>query len=126
MRMKNILFTILILAHQTSFAQDTTKGLKDYFRDYFPIGVAVSPRSFEGDEGKLILKHFNSLTPENVMKPGPIHPEENRYNWKDADAIVAFAQKNNLKVRGHTLCWHQQTADWFFKDANGNKVSKQF
>ncbi|RYE26858.1 MAG: hypothetical protein EOP45_03060, partial [Sphingobacteriaceae bacterium] len=63
-------------------AQTTQKGLKDYYRKYFPIGVAVSTRSFQGKEGKLILSQFNSITPENSMKMGPIHPEENRYNWK--------------------------------------------
>jgi endo-1,4-beta-xylanase len=122
--MKNILLSVLTLLASFCTAQDTTRGLKDFYHDYFPIGVAVSPRSFEGAEGKLMLKHFNSVTPENAMKPGPIHPEENRYFWKDADAIVDFAQQHNLKVRGHTLCWHQQTADWFFKDSKGNKVTK--
>jgi len=59
---------------------DTLKGLKDFYKDYFPIGVAVAPNSFNGAQGTLIKKHFNSMTCENVMKPGPIHPEENRYN----------------------------------------------
>jgi endo-1,4-beta-xylanase len=59
------------------------------------------------------------------MKPGPIHPEENRYFWEDADKIVDFAVANGLKVRGHTLCWHNQTGDWMFKDAQGNQASKE-
>lgn len=123
--MKSIILAVLTLSLHSVFAQDSTKGLKDYYRDYFPIGVAISLRAPAGEERELILKHFNSVTPENAMKPGPIHPEENRYNWNDADKIVDFAVQNNLKVRGHTLCWHQQTADWFFKDNNGNKVSKE-
>jgi len=56
---------------------------------------------------------------------GPIHPEEDRYNWKDADEIVAFATAHGLRVRGHNLCWHEQTPDWLFKDAAGNLVSKE-
>jgi GH35 family endo-1,4-beta-xylanase len=36
------------------------------------------------------------MTAENVMKMGPIHPEENRYNWSPADKIVNFAQKNGI------------------------------
>ncbi len=51
------------------------------------------------------------------MKSGRIHPEENRYDWEPADKIVAFAQTNNMKVRGHCLVWHRQTPDWIFKDA---------
>ncbi|CCH51838.1 Endo-1,4-beta-xylanase [Fibrisoma limi BUZ 3] len=99
--------------------------LKEAYKNYFPIGVAVSPRSLTGPETELIRQQFNSLTPENAMKMGPIHPEENRYFWQDADAIVAFAQQNNFKVRGHTLCWHNQTPRWFFTDAQGNQVSRE-
>ena len=104
---------------------DSTKGLKDYYKDYFPIGVAVSPRSLEGTQGEFIKKHFNSLTPENVMKPALIQPEEGKFNWAEADKIVEFAQANGMKVRGHTLCWHNQTGEWMFKDSNGNQASKE-
>jgi endo-1,4-beta-xylanase len=105
--------------------QDTAKGLKDYYESYFPVGVAVSPDNIEGETGELIKKNFNSLTAENVMKPALIHPEENRYSWDNADKIVNFAQANGMKVRGHTLCWHNQTGAWMFKDAQGNQVTKE-
>lgn len=100
------------------------KGLKDYFQPYFPVGVAVSPRALKSDEAQLILREFNSMTPENAMKMGPIHPRENEYNWRDADSIAAFARRNNLKLRGHTLCWHNQAPSWLFKDEQGNQVTK--
>ena len=104
---------------------DSTKGLKDFYKDYFTIGVAVSPRALKTDEAGLILQHFNSMTAENAMKMGPIHPAENVYNWDGADSIAAFAKRNNLKLRGHTLCWHNQTPDWFFKDGEGKPVTKE-
>jgi GH35 family endo-1,4-beta-xylanase len=100
------------------------KGLKDYFRDYFPIGVAVSPRSLKTDEAGLILQQFNSITPENAMKMGPIHPGAQDYFWKDADSIAAFARRHQLKMRGHTLAWHNQTPEWIFKDAEGKPVPR--
>lgn len=118
-------FLVIDLFAQSVRDTGTDKGLKDYFKDYFTMGVAVSPRSLVGDEAALILKHFESITPENAMKMGPIHPEENRYNWRDADAIVEFAQKNGLKLRGHVLCWHEQTPSWMFVDENGKDVSKE-
>lgn len=101
------------------------KGLKDYYKDYFPVGVAVGARQLQGAEAELIKQQFNSITPENAMKMGPIHPEENRYFWADADAIVNFAQANKLRVRGHNLLWHEQTPKWLFKDAAGKQVSKE-
>ena len=104
---------------------DSEKGLKDYYKNYFSIGVAVSPRDLKDpQEVKLILQQFNSITPENAMKMGPIHPKENEYYWKDADSIVNFAQHHGLAVRGHNLCWHQQTPSWIFKDDKGNLVTK--
>jgi endo-1,4-beta-xylanase len=109
-----------------SFAPNgSVKGLKDYYKKYFPIGVSVMPSNLKGDEADLILQQFNSLTPENSMKMGPIHPEESRYHWTDADSIVAFAQRNGLKLRGHALCWHNQTPQWLFKDSSGNTVTKE-
>jgi len=100
------------------------KGLKDYFKDYFPIGVAVAPRNLTGKDSALIVAQFNSLTPENAFKFGPIHPEENRYNWAGADSIISFAKRNHLKVRGHTFCWHEQTPGWLFIDNKGKEVTK--
>ncbi|HUB61718.1 MAG TPA: endo-1,4-beta-xylanase [Puia sp.] len=104
---------------------DQPKGLKDYYHDYFPIGVAVSLRDITGPDTALIIRQFNSLTPENAMKMGPIHPEEGRYYWKDADAIVDFATAHGMRIRGHNLCWHKQTPGWLFKDPAGNTVTKE-
>jgi endo-1,4-beta-xylanase len=109
----------------TLYGQDATKGLKDYYASYFPIGVAVSLAVITGAEKDLILTNFNSLTAENVMKMGPIHPKEDQYNWEPADQIVDFAIANKMKVRGHTLVWHNQTPDWLFKNADGSQVDKE-
>jgi endo-1,4-beta-xylanase len=106
-------------------AQDSSKGLKDYYKSYFPMGVAIRPQSVTGPEAELILKHFESVTAENAMKMGPIHPKEDEFFWTDADAIVNFAQTNKLKIRGHTLCWHNQTPNWLFKDGQGGDVTKE-
>ena len=121
---KSMLCSLMLLLPIMSIAQTDSKGLHDYYQNYFPIGVAVSHRSLTGQEANLILKHFNSITPENAMKMGPIHPQEDRYFWDDADAIVNFAQANHLKVRVHNLCWHEQTPSWIFKDKNSSTVSK--
>jgi endo-1,4-beta-xylanase len=104
---------------------DQPKGLADYYRDYFPIGVAVNVRSITGPDTALILREFNSLTPENAMKMGPIHPEEGRYDWKDADAIVDFATAHGMRIRGHNLCWHEQTPSWLFRNSAGDTVTKE-
>src|SRR4051812_25899451 len=101
------------------------KGLKDYYEDYFYIGAAVTPRSLHGEDSALLVTHFNSLTAENAMKMGPIHPREDEYYWKDADSIVNFAKAHGMKVRGHNLCWHAQAPAWMFKNSNGDTVTKE-
>ena len=119
---RSILVAAVLFSPATLLAQKT---LKEAYRDYFPIGVAVAPRNLSGQEAELIKQQFSSITPENAMKMGPIHPEPDRYNWKDADDIVDFAQTNGILVRGHTLCWHNQTPRWFFTDSQGKQVSKE-
>jgi len=130
LRVRKITLAALLMSLFTSMclstnAQDSNKGLKDYYKSYFPMGAAIRPQSVAGPEAELILKHFESVTAENAMKMGPIHPKEDEFFWADADAIVNFAQTNKLKIRGHTLCWHNQTPLWLFKDAQGADVTKE-
>ena len=116
-------------ANMQQSATNKPKGLKDYYKDYFTIGAAVSPQGLKRpDESRLIIEQFGSMTPENAMKMGPIHPRENEYFWRDADSIAAFAKEHGLKLRGHTLCWHNQTPRWLFIDSSKNPpdtVSKE-
>lgn len=124
----SLLVTLFLFCFVTVISAQSAdrKGLKNYYKNYFPIGVAVSPRALQTDEAGLIVEQFNSMTPENAMKMGPIHPREHQYYWRDADSIIAFAERNKLKVRGHTLCWHNQAPGWMFTDsATGRTVTKE-
>jgi len=125
LRLILLILAIAISCKVVAQSPSDSKGLKDYYKDYFPIGVAVNNKTFSGEEGKLLLKEFNSITPENAMKMEAIHPREDYYFWRDADSMVNFAQNHGLKFRGHNLCWHEQVADWMFKDKNGNLVTKE-
>ena len=90
-------------------------ALKDRFAAHFKIGMAVDTRLLSAQITSTILrKHVNSLTPENVMKADLLGPREGIYNFKQADALVAFAQANHMVVQGTTLLWHRSTPDWFF------------
>ena len=101
-------------------------GLKDAYKDYFTIGVALNQRNVTDDAQKaLVVKQFNSVTAENDWKPGEIHPQEGVWNFEKADKIADFCRKNGIKMRGHCLCWHSQFADWMFTDKKGKDVSKE-
>ncbi len=43
------------LTSSNTSTTESTQGLKDYYKNYFAIGVAVSPRALKTDEANLIL-----------------------------------------------------------------------
>lgn len=100
-------------------------SLAETYEEYFPIGAAIEPFQTEGLKAELLKKHVNWLVAENVMKPDAIHPAEDRYNWTNADRIVAFAKENGMEVRYHTLVWHTQVGAWFFKDSEGKPMADE-
>jgi endo-1,4-beta-xylanase len=101
-------------------------SLKDGYKNDFYIGTCLGgrlPDSYPTNEIEMIVKQYNAVTPENCMKPAPIHPSEGSWNWSEADALVQFAQDHQMVVYGHTLVWHNQTPRWFFRDGD-KPVSK--
>jgi endo-1,4-beta-xylanase len=44
-------------------------------------------------------------------------------NFAPGDTLVAFANANNMQVRGHTLLWHQTAPDWFFAGDRTNAAN---
>ena len=101
-------------------------GLKDAYKEYFTIGVALNQRNIaDAEQIALVKKEFNSITAENDMKPGELHPQEGVWNWEKADKIADFCRQNGIKLRGHCLCWHSQFADWMFTDKKGKPVKKE-
>ena len=102
------------------------KGLKDAYKEYFTVGVAVNMRNVSNpDQIALIKQNYNSMTAENDMKPGSLQPREGQFNWGNADKIANFCRENGIKLRGHCLCWHAQFADWMFEGENGEPASKE-
>lgn len=102
-------------------------ALKRAFEDDFYIGVALSLDQIVGNEPTaiaLVEKHFNSITPENILKWEEIHPEPNTYRFEAADRYVAFGEKHNMHIIGHTLVWHVQTPDWVFQDESGKPLNR--
>ena len=73
----------------------------------------------------IVKKHFNAIVAENCMKCQTIHPQEDRYNFRQADEFVKFGEDNGLTVTGHCLIWHSQLAPWFCVDKDGNNVSPE-
>jgi endo-1,4-beta-xylanase len=77
------------------------------------IGSAISGRQLRNQNySSLLTREFNSITPENAMKFGPLSPAPGQYDFTEADLIVAFAEEHGMQVRGHTLVWTNQLPEW--------------
>ena len=120
---KSILaLSLLIAGSLNGWAQ----GLKDAYKDYFMIGVAVNQRNVTNAEQQALIKReFNSMTCENDMKPEPTEPNEGQFNWENADRIANFCRANGIKLRGHCLMWHSQIGRWMTSDNPTKEVFYQ-
>lgn len=81
----------------------------------------------------LLSSNLNLITVDQAKKLGYYIPEgykENTVpviNFTTVDEMMKTCYDNGLTLRGHTLVWHQQTPDWYFRSGysnDGNYVSK--
>ena len=107
-------------------------SLQDVFAPYFKVGGAAAANEIAPAPGKaLVSKHYNLLTPGNELKPDSVldynatiaylqaNPGDQvnpQVNIRAARTLLEYADDNNIPVRGHTLVWHNQTPDWFFRE----------
>ena len=109
-----------LFAQRICLSAAAAAAMKDAYKNVFLIGTALDfrrPDEFTAAELELITSQFNAITPENSMKPGPVHPQEDTWNWTPPDALVSFCAEKGIKTFGHTLVWHSQTNPWFFESA---------
>ncbi len=61
---------------------------------------------------QLFLAQCDIATPELHMKWNSLSSQPGVYDFTNADAFVAFCATNRIKVRGHTLVWHDALPAW--------------
>ncbi|MDE7297926.1 MAG: endo-1,4-beta-xylanase, partial [Lachnospiraceae bacterium] len=112
--------------------------LKEAYADYFKIGVGLTGYSSSvvmvrsEAMSEIVKYHFNSTTLTNLMKPSYLLNQAGSIeNSKNGDGMPAvkfdqciealdFCKENGLQMRGHTLVWHAQVPDWFFREGYEN------
>jgi endo-1,4-beta-xylanase len=77
-------------------------------------GCAVNMNALAADPvyAALIREQCRIVVAENAMKWGALRPSADGFNFDQADALVAFAETNRMKIRGHNLVWHQNNPKW--------------
>ncbi|HWF92411.1 MAG TPA: endo-1,4-beta-xylanase [Terriglobales bacterium] len=89
-------------------------------------GAAVNTRLLRSDANyaRILREQYDLVVAENAMKWGPLRPAPDKYFFDDADALVAFAEQNKMKVRGHNLAWHEALPGWFAGTVNKENAQR--
>lgn len=139
------------ISEETNTVEETSEviedtALKDLCADYFTLGVGINGSTLENqtlnipEYMELSKKHFNSCTMTNLMKSCYLLDQEgSKANIKNGnpepavsfatiDPTLQWCMENGMKMRGHTLVWHTQAPEWFFKvdyQDKGDYVDKE-
>lgn len=106
-------FVLFVLTGSICFAQ--SKTLRDSAEKsgvYIGTAVAIQPLKKEPLYRQTIEREFNIIVAENAFKWELVQPQKSKFNFKDTDLLVKFAETNKMKLRGHTLVWHRQNPKW--------------
>jgi endo-1,4-beta-xylanase len=78
------------------------------------IGAAVQSAPLQNDANyrSVLAREFNMMVPENAWKFELVHPQRDRYDFREVDALMAFAKANHMQVRGHPLLWYYALPQW--------------
>ena len=98
-------------------------GLKDVYGGYFRVGNILNGGTIRnsGITGN-ILKDCTAVECENETKPDAIMVQQGstdnniKISLNSCAAIMDFCDQNHLGFRGHTMVWHGQMPQWFFKE----------
>lgn len=116
----------------------TGESLQELCGDYFLLGAAMTGAGYENlaihskEYMAVLEKHFGSTTATNLMKP--CHMLNQPQSQKNAaagnpepavdfgkiESTLAWCMEHGVKMRGHTLVWHTQVPDWFFREGYEN------
>lgn len=113
-------------------------SLKDLCGNFFSFGVGINGSTLDNltlhseEYMALVKQHFNSVTLSNLMKSCYILKQnesmENVKNgdvtpvltYESIDPTLKWCMDNGVGMRGHTLVWHTQAPDWFFREGYTN------
>ncbi len=93
---------------------NSLRNLADKLPRKIQIGTAVSVNPLFTDQRyqNIAMSEFNVVTLESSLKAQFVHPAKNKYDFTDADNIVAMAEANKQAVHGHTLVFAKSNPSW--------------
>ena len=103
----------------------TLPSLHKVFEKYFMFGNILAPQELS-DEALMAMyrHHYNAMTAENAMKPMYVTDSPGEYDFSQADKMVNYATDHGIKMIGHTLVWHGQSAPWLNRNFDGSPLTR--
>ncbi|MCI0711709.1 MAG: endo-1,4-beta-xylanase, partial [Chloroflexi bacterium] len=100
-------------------AQNETPPLRDLAQaNHLYIGAAAWTHHLSDPRHRDLLGgQFNMLVHEHQAKFCMVQEQQGVFDFRDVDRLMAFAEENDMVVRGHTLIWHSCEPAWL---SNGN------
>ncbi|CAK4106132.1 unnamed protein product [Aphanomyces euteiches] len=72
-----------------------------------------------GNYGTIVPDNFNLLVSENGMKWDAHERSRGVFDFSSSLSQIAYAKKNNMKMRGHCLVWHNQMPSFYCSQQSG-------
>ncbi|QQR91149.1 MAG: endo-1,4-beta-xylanase [Myxococcales bacterium] len=90
------------------------------------LGTSLDLVQGEPEYDAIVDREFNTITPGNYLKWGPLQPIRGEWNFTNADQCIERAQAragSPQYVKGHTLVWYYQLPGWVDNSLTSNELS---
>jgi len=120
-----IKFKMLVAFLILNISGIASQGLKDWAEAAgLNYGSMVHKAQFISSTDSAIYRQtlrneLNMAFPENEIKWDAIEPSQGVFNFTYPDQVIAFAQANGMKSRGHFMIWHTNLPYWLTSRASG-------
>ena len=64
------------------------------------------------DYRNALLERCSLVVPEGGLKWIELRPTREEFNFFEGDRLIEFADRNGMRMRGHTLVWYAAMSDW--------------
>lgn len=79
-----------------------------------PFGAAVQDGALRENPAyrDALAEHCQLLVGEGGLKWFDVRPTRDQFVFEQPDRLLAFATRNEMRMRGHTLVWYAAMPDW--------------
>jgi endo-1,4-beta-xylanase len=110
-------------------------GLPDYdlsakaadARHGVPYGSCVNTEPLRSDSvyRAALAAYCQQVTPEGGLFWLDLRPNSTQFNFDSADVVLAFAEANDITMRGHSLVWYGAMPDWTKEISSAGEAERE-